>query len=908
MVIENLVQNLSKNFKTVESPIPKSKHRLLAGDHGQGIHDLLEKTGCSLIFPAAHKNVPVCFVTGPEDKVVQGRDTVMEIANSYAVFLMHIYKAHPTAPIGGDAHARALVRLWQKTGELNYIEAATGAQFSLPKDLNEPVQIEIVTRSSVVMSEAKSKLKELVESYVPERVDRTIIDPLSHHLIMGRGMKQIYDKYRVHVLVGEQNGYGDEVFLVCEEASMSREKMKETLEEVKGLLETQARALGDIVTEKLIIDNKFQGVIQDGSTFRALSQGNVCVSFTPSTSSEGEGTKTITVTIRGSPTDVKSTAKKIYAWVEESKDADDPGKPYTLIFDYPQQYTAPLIGSKGANVNKLRDELGVDIKLKEGKGEIRGVQINTEVARKRINEQVRQLEDNTTIHLKVAPEHHRTIIGTQGRFVRRLEDKYEVKITFPKPNKEEEVVNGVSTDAVVTVHNARQLAPNEVMIKGRKKGCAEAKSEIEELVKYEVEHGHTATVKIPARSVKELFTKGKKEWKRIWEQSGAKIDVPTSEGDASPDVLLGIKIKGTKSAVDSAQKDLENLINDLDQLAVETLTIDKKYHRALIGPKGATLREIVEKAGGPKDPIAQTRMVRFPRAESLDDIVTIRGNRSVVENIISIINAFLEEKRKEVSEIIDVAMSKHAMLIGRGGAYRQELEASFRVNIDIPKRDSGTGVTITGLPSDVSAAKERIINLTKDAEGETVCVPKHLHHAVSDGGSFLKKLRHEFQVNVDHNNQPPPQKPRLPQKPNNASTPLITDPAYKEATVRSWGVVQNPEISKLFERQGEEDTFPWVLRSAANPEGVTKAKEALLKQLALAHAQTHIGFLTLSDQSKYRYVIGPSGSEVNRIRAQTGCRIMVPKSGEGDSIILWGSIKGLDKAREIILELVYRGG
>ena len=34
---------------------------------------------------------------------------------------------------------------------------------------------------------------------------------------------------------------------------------------------------------------------------------------------------------------------------------------------------------------------------------------------------------------------------------------------------------------------------------------------------------------------------------------------------------------------------------------------------------------------------------------------------------------------------------------------------------------------------------------------------------------------------------------------------------------------------------------------------------------------------------------------------------MVPKNGEGDSIIIWGSTSGLDEARDIILELVQGG-
>ena len=875
----------------------------------------METSGCAIILPAPQIVANVCVVTGPAERIGDGIKKVMDVQSSYLISSMPIFKAHPTSLVGGEAHARALARLWSKNSDLTNIEMEAKTEFHIPTSSSElrKVEIRIVARSPESMNQAKAAFKTLVESYPPGRIDGLQIDPICQTAIIGkdgRGLKQLQDKYGVSVLIGDaKKEFADEVFLVCEDANIPIPQMKEKLHEVKELLEAQAKAVGEISQETLNIDTKFHDVISNGTTLRALSQGIVSVDINEV--EEGKTREDLVLTIRGAQADVNATKKKISAWVEENEDSEELGKQHVITFDYPVQFSAMLIGSKGANVNKLHDELGVDIKLKEGKAEIKGLKINAEVARRKLNEQIKQMEDNTTLWIKVPPEHHRSIIGSQRKYVRRLEEKYGVRIFFPKSRDDQEANDG-SFDPGAQRYN-RQLAPNEVMVKGGKKGCAETKSEIEELLKYEIEHGQTASVIIAARSIKGLFTTYSKEFKRIREESGVRIEIP-NDSDSPPDAMLEIKIRGTKEEVGDAKKDLSKIVSDLEHLTVQRISVDKKYHRSLIGTGGAMLKEIVEKAGGPKDRSAQARMVRFPNTDSADDVIKIEGNRAVVEKIIEQINQIVEGKKDQVQEVVDIAPDKYARLIGRGGAVRQGIEARFRVTIDIPRQNHGSstptpsGVTLLGLPADVEAAKAHILEFTKEVEGETVIVPRNLHHAVTDEGLFIKRLRTDLRVTVDYNSASLPLRPNPPQKPpttNSTALPLITDTNHDETRAFSWDVIDLPTTSEG--DSGEED-IAWVLRSPV-AENIQKAKDLLQKQIDQVKRQTHVGYLTLPDQTSYKYVVGRQGSQVNRIRNETGCRVMVPReSGDGESIVITGSKEGVEKAKEIIMELVQGGG
>lgn len=300
------------------------------------------------------------------------------------------------------------------------------------------------------------------------------------------------------------------------------------------------------------------------------------------------------------------------------------------------------------------------------------------------------------------------------------------------------------------------------------------------------------------------------------------------------------------------------------------------------------------KAGGSNDSKELNRSVKFPR-EGEGNLIKLEGNKDVVDKMVTAIQSIIAERDSQVIETVDIPTEKHRSLVGRGGETRKALETRFNVTIEIPRQGNGqTGVRITGQPAEVAAAKEHILSLVKEEEGEAVNVPRSLHHAIADNGQFFRKLRNDHQVTVSHAGHKIPPKPAAPSnaRGDGGGLPLITD---DEAGLRySWNVIAMPSV---------DGDIPWVLHGS--PENVVKAKASLVDALELSRKNRDIGYLVLSDPRKYRYVVGQGGNKVNSIRKESGCRITVPKDQAKDEAIeIIGSAEGIEMAKELILKAV----
>lgn len=305
------------------------------------------------------------------------------------------------------------------------------------------------------------------------------------------------------------------------------------------------------------------------------------------------------------------------------------------------------------------------------------------------------------------------------------------------------------------------------------------------------------------------------------------------------------------------------------------------------------------KAGGSDDRRELARAIQFPKQDADGNTIKVEGRSDVVEKILAQIKDFVSQRENQVTEILEVAPEKHRSLIGRGGETKRGLESQFSVSIDIPRQGSNqTAVKITGQSADVEKAKAHIETLVKGQEGETVQVPRALHHAIANNGQFFRKLKSDHQVTVDHAGQAVPAKPTAPARANNGATPLITDDDEASADVHSWNVVEDLST--------EEGDIPWVLRGSS--ESLEKAKKAIESALEQAKGQTATGYLILPDPKTYRYVIGQGGNKVNSIRKQTGCKITVPRDqAVGEAIEVVGTKEGVEKAKNLILEAVKEG-
>ena len=303
-------------------------------------------------------------------------------------------------------------------------------------------------------------------------------------------------------------------------------------------------------------------------------------------------------------------------------------------------------------------------------------------------------------------------------------------------------------------------------------------------------------------------------------------------------------------------------------------------------------------AGGSDDRRELARTIQFPKQDADGNTVKVEGRSSVVDKIIAAIEEKAAEWESQVTEVIDVATDKHRSLIGRGGETKRQLESKLEVSIDIPRQGDGkTGVKITGRPEKVKAAREHIETLLKEQEGETVQVPRAMHHAISNNGQFFRKLRNDMSVTVDHAGQSAPPKPEAIRS-NGGSLPLITDDAEAASDAHSWTIVQNVASS-------EDGDIPWVLRGSVD--NVAKAKKAVQAALDQAAKQDTTGLLVLPDARNYRFIIGPGGSKVKSIRSQSGCKITVPRENKGEPVEVVGSKDGVEKARELILAAIQEG-
>lgn len=84
----------------------------------------------------------------------------------------------------------------------------------------------------------------------------------------------------------------------------------------------------------------------------------------------------------------------------------------------------------------------MEIQVRNGKVELKGPQAKCDAAKQRILNLARRLEDETTHTLSIPRAFHPELIGAKGSQVNRLQDRYKVRVQFPRsaPIRDDESV------------------------------------------------------------------------------------------------------------------------------------------------------------------------------------------------------------------------------------------------------------------------------------------------------------------------------------------------------------------------------------------------------------------------------------------------------------------------------------
>ncbi|KAL9113536.1 MAG: hypothetical protein Q9227_002274 [Pyrenula ochraceoflavens] len=923
--IEREVERLRQNLTVHQEYFSPGQPQFIVGDRGLSLHDFLEETGCAVVLPAADaEDSETVTIVGPPDRLQAGIDKAVNLASEMQSANIPLGRYHGNAPQGAEAHARNLTRYLQRRRMLEQLEQAHNTHIVAPQRFDSPVAWNIFSREGRSMQQARSDIIRIVEAHPPSRISQVNVNPFFYPHLSSQIAQPLQEELHVNmvvphdeetehlILVYEGPEGLDPSFQVPRQRPSAREmaqfetNLQQAMDRIMNMIGEHEHIVATTTPAPRKYHDKLRRYVDRQQ--QSIPPGSFPVQL--EFANQGPQTRTANeldpnnVLLRGPAGSVEQLKRNIAEFIDQ-QEKEEAERGYTVSFEFPLKHISQLVGREGSSINKLRDDFDVDIFVgdgKDGKVTVKGPQSKAEKCKSHIISLGKKLEDEETYVIKVPSQFHGELIGPKGSNVNKLQDKYHVRIQFPRNN--EAGADDASESGIGRGSRSRP-ATDEITIRGPRKGANDARGELLDLKQYIEDNSYTETVSVARAQIRSLVGKGGREIEQLRQETGAIIDLPNQARDDNSS-RVEIKLKGAKKDVQKARQILQQKSKSFDDIVTQSVDVDRKYYKDIIGSGGSNVRRLVVEAGGQEQ---DARNVKFPEPRDESSAIKVSGPEPLVKKIVANLQAFVSDRANQVRDTIEVPVAKRRNLIGREGQTRQSIESQYHVSVIIPRQgDQSTSVEIIGSPENVAKAKEHIASLTKSPAGEILPVPRAIHHAVADRGNLFRQLRNNHNVTVDHSGEKPPPRLEAPagnrsrSRPTNGATPLITDDPVTAAESYLWDIVEHdPSTSS------ESGTIPWVL-SGPSPESIAAAKATIERAMARANQPSTKGFLILPESTSYGAIIGPGGSKINEIRRETGCDVQVPKNGNKEAIEVSGGKDECEKAREMILDAVRQAG
>ncbi|XP_045491427.1 vigilin [Colias croceus] len=307
-----------------------------------------------------------------------------------------------------------------------------------------------------------------------------------------------------------------------------------------------------------------------------------------------------------------------------------------------------------------------------------------------------------------------------------------------------------------------------------------------------------------------------------------------------------ITITGTKEGIEKAEHEIRVLSEEQSRKALERVTIPKIYHPFIHGPHGKRAEQITEETGA---------RIHIPPASTQSDEIVIAGEKNGVLAAKAQVEQIYEEMSKKCSTVrVEVPKSQHKYVVGARGLTIQEILKETGVSVEMPPPDSPTGtITLHGPHNKIGLALSKVCEKANSVKTATVDAPTWIHkYIIGKNGSNIKKITQDFsKVHVD-----------------------IT---HSEDKVKIDGPPEEVERAQV-----ELDEF--------------------VKNLLAT-----LTYVELSvDPKFFKHIIGKSGSNINRLKEETGVVINIIEN-EGTNVIrIEGSHQGVADAERELRDMVMK--
>jgi len=902
--IVSFYEYIEKAYTTVGVEVNKNQHRFVIGHRGQGIADILQRTGVSVEMPPLESPSGTVTLRGPQDKLGSALNLVYEKANSVS-----IETVDTPAWIHKYIIGRKGANIKQITQDFNNVHV----QFDV-KD--GKISIE-GTPSDV--NQAKAKLQELASEMINKLTYTTInVDPKYVKHIIGKNGANINRlKEQTGVVLNFSDSEPDVIRIEGDKSGV--EKAQKELEEMinKMEIEKEKDAIIEWKYHKMLIGQRGESIKETREKFPTVQ-----IVFRPTEE------KSDIVKLRGPKEDVdkcyKYLLKRVKELVECSHSAEIPAYKNCSKF---------IVGKGGATIKRIREETQTNIEMPNEEGKsgvitITGKKENVEKAKEMIMKIQNEQINIVTEEVAISPKIYNSLIGTGGKLIRGItEECGGVNIKFP------------TTDS----------NSDKVLVKGTKEGVEKAKQMLLQHASEKELLSFTAEVKAKPQLHKFLIGKAGSNINRIRDTTNTRIMFPT-EKDENRELIT---IMGKEEDVMRAKAELEAAIEKMDNLKEIKISVDTKHHKHFLASRGEVLQKLESEFEGVS--------ISFPRNGVDSDQVTIRGPVKVIEPVRQRIVDIVQDLDDRVTITCVVPQRHHRFFIRSRRAKVRIIENDFNVRIQFPDRPPypenpsyGEGeeqqqplvngdvsetnpcdeIKITGKLENCQEAKKALLeSVPIEYEME---VPFEYHKGIiGTKGKAVKDLMANHQVNIEVPSAEQQLsyiriigsqssvdeailaiKERMKEidddneekKLKSFTLPVEVDPKYHHKIIGKKGAVvikisTQFNVRIKFPKPGEPDEN--IITIMGYEKDTLGAKEHILdivKQLDdLVKEPIEI------DSRLHSRLIGSGGRNIKRVMDEYGVEIKFPKSTdpEPDVVTIIGTAESVGDAKDHLLDLVY---
>ncbi|TKR72895.1 hypothetical protein L596_020281 [Steinernema carpocapsae] len=570
--------------------------------------------------------------------------------------------------------------------------------------------------------------------------------------------------------------------------------------------------------------------------------------------------KSDVITLRGDRQEVD----KVYAeLVKKNKDFVESS--HQEIIPVFKEFCKHIIGKGGATINKIRADTSARVDLPSPSSDesnivVTGKKADVQKTVAAITALQNELSSIVTEEVAVPVKVHFRFVAGGRRLVRDIEDDCGgVHIKFP----------------------AEKSNSDKVSVRGPKDDVAKAVEQLKKFAKDCEQTSFEDSVVAKADYHRFFIGKGGSKINKLSEQFPTVRVMFPREADADKERIHFI---GKKEEVQEVKAAFEKQIAELNEQTELSVIVDPKHHSHFVAKGAAVLNDIQKNHGGV--------VISFPRKGTEDSSVTIKGSKQCAESAKQRIQEIVEDLENQVTINVNIPSKDHRTMLSVNGRARiAEIQDKFNVRIKFPNKKSEQAseesvegelkpedqVQISGRDTKCEEAKEALVAIAPVER--VVNVPFDYHSSfIGRGGENVRAVMNQHDVNIN-----------IPGSEKQSDEIVVS------------GVPENVEaaIKTILEQVVEFDR---------------DAEDRKLRQFRLD---------VIVDPKYHQLLIGPRGSNINKLRADHDVQVSFPPTGSRppradgkphretrdpnagpDVIILTGYEANCESCKKAILDIV----